>query len=305
MAGFLSAIRDGLKKSRDALSRELKMVLGGGTLTEEMLEELEESLIRADVGVGPALKMSDALRDRALGRPIDRKEARALLVEVASEMLPDRREVELAKPLHVVLVVGVNGAGKTTTIGKLAKRYVERGLKTMLAAGDTFRAAAIEQLDEWAKRAGADIVKHHLGSDSAAVAFDAYNAAVARGCDVLLVDTAGRLHNKANLMEELAKITRILRKNDPSLPHETLLVVDGATGQNAVAQIKSFNRDVPLTGLVVTKLDGSSRGGAVLAMAHELGLPIQWVGVGEGIDDLVPFSKKEYVEGLFPAEDEA
>ena len=305
MAGFLSAIRDGLKKSRDALSRELKMVLGGGTLTEEMLEELEESLIRADVGVGPALKMSDALRDRALGRPIDRKEARALLVEVASEMLPDRREVELAKPLHVVLVVGVNGAGKTTTIGKLAKRYVERGLKTMLAAGDTFRAAAIEQLEEWAKRAGADIVKHHLGSDSAAVAFDAYNAAVARGCDVLLVDTAGRLHNKANLMEELAKIARILRKNDPSLPHETLLVVDGATGQNAVAQIKSFNRDVPLTGLVVTKLDGSSRGGAVLAMAHELGLPIQWVGVGEGIDDLVPFSKKEYVAGLCPAEDEA
>ena len=218
-------------------------------------------------------------------------------------MLPEPSEPAFAEPLHVVLVIGVNGAGKTTTIGKLARRYAAMGRKVMLAAGDTFRAAAIEQLEEWAKRSGADIVKHHLGSDSAAVAFDAYNAAKARGCDTLLVDTAGRLHNKANLMEELAKIVRVLRRNDPALPHETLLVVDGATGQNAVAQIKSFNRDIPLTGLVVTKLDGSARGGAVLAMAHELGLPIRWVGVGEGIDDLVPFSRKEYVDGLFPEED--
>ena len=301
--GVFSAIHEGLKKSRDALSRELRQMFGGERLTEEMLEELEESLIRADVGVGPALKMSDALRDRALGRPVDRKTARALLAEVAMEMLPEPSEPAFAEPLHVVLVIGVNGAGKTTTIGKLARRYAAMGRKVMLAAGDTFRAAAIEQLEEWAKRSGADIVKHHLGSDSAAVAFDAWNAAKARGCDTLLVDTAGRLHNKANLMEELAKIVRVLRRNDPALPHETLLVVDGATGQNAVAQIKSFNRDIPLTGLVVTKLDGSARGGAVLAMAHELGLPIRWVGVGEGIDDLVPFSRKEYVDGLFPAED--
>ncbi len=301
--GVFSAIHEGLKKSRDALSRELRQMFGGERLTEEMLEELEESLIRADVGVGPALKMSDALRDRALGRPVDRKTARALLAEVAMEMLPEPSEPAFAEPLHVVLVIGVNGAGKTTTIGKLARRYAAMGRKVMLAAGDTFRAAAIEQLEEWAKRSGADIVKHHLGSDSAAVAFDAYNAAKARGCDTLLVDTAGRLHNKANLMEELAKIVRVLRRNDPALPHETLLVVDGATGQNAVAQIKSFNRDIPLTGLVVTKLDGSARGGAVLAMAHELGLPIRWVGVGEGIDDLVPFSRKEYVDGLFPEED--
>lgn len=296
---FFSSIRSGLKKTRDSLARELQTIFNGGQLTEEMLEELEEQLIRADVGVSTALKMADALRDRALGQAIDRKKAEEILSEVAAEMLPERGDDRLVEPLHVVLVIGVNGAGKTTSIGKLARRYGEEGKKVMLAAGDTFRAAAIEQLEQWAERSGADMVRHHTGSDSAAVAFDAYQAARARGCQVLLVDTAGRLHNKAHLMEELAKISRILKKHDPDLPHETLLVVDGNTGQNAVAQIKNFHREVPLTGLVVTKLDGTARGGAVLAIAQELGLPIRWIGVGEGIDDLVPFSKEEFIAGLF------
>lgn len=299
---FFDSIRRGLKKSRDSLAQELQSILTGTQLTEEMLEELEERLIRSDIGVSTALRMSDALRDRALGQSIDRAAAEEILAGVAREMLPERKPDFFQKPLHVILVIGVNGAGKTTTIGKLAYRYGEMGHRVMLAAGDTFRAAAIEQLESWAKRSNADIVRHHTGSDSAAVAFDSYNAAKARNCSILMIDTAGRLHNKKHLMDELAKIARILRKHDETLPHETLLVVDGNTGQNAVAQIKSFHQEIPLSGLVITKLDGTARGGSVLSIAQELSIPIQWVGVGEGIDDLIPFSKEDYIRGLFSSD---
>ena len=198
-----------------------------------------------------------------------------------------------------MLVIGVNGAGKTTTIGKLAARWIGEGKKVMIAACDTFRAAAIEQLETWAERSGAEFVKHQEGSDPAAVAFDACQAAVARGCDVVLIDTAGRLHNKDYLMEELKKIVRVMKKVNPDFPHDMWLVIDGNTGQNTINQTKIFNPSFPLTGLVVTKLDGTARGGAVLSIASSLSIPIRWIGMGERIDQLVPFSKAEYVEGLF------
>jgi fused signal recognition particle receptor len=217
----------------------------------------------------------------------------------AERLLKDPPPFELKGKPHVVLVIGVNGAGKTTTIGKLAARLKDEGKKVMIAACDTFRAAAIDQLETWAERSGAEFVKHQEGSDPAAVAFDACNAAVARGCDVVLIDTAGRLHNKDYLMEELKKIVRVIKKVSPDMPHDMWLVIDGNTGQNTINQTKIFNQSFPLTGLVVTKLDGTARGGAVLSIASSLQIPIRWIGMGERIDQLVPFSKAEYVEGLF------
>jgi fused signal recognition particle receptor len=298
--GLFDSIRKGLTKTREAFVEEVNSIVGVGKLTEEMLENLEEQLIRSDIGVEPAFMMVDALRDRALGKSLSTQKILDMMREVASEMLLEPQEIpwQEGRP-HVILVIGVNGAGKTTTIGKLANRYKQDGKKVILAAGDTFRAAAVEQLEAWAKRADVNLVKHHEGADSAAVAYDAYESALSKGADVLIIDTAGRLHNKSHLMDELSKVVRILQKHDSSLPHECLLVIDGNTGQNTINQVKTFNQDIALNGLVVTKLDGTAKGGSVLSISRELKVPIQWLGLGEKIEDLIPFSKKEFLNGLF------
>ncbi len=297
---FFDAIKKGLSKTRQSITDEIQNIIGIGKLTEETLEEFEEQLIQGDVGVEAALLMSDALRDRALGKACSPQKALEILSEVADEMLPEAKEIAWPNDRpHVILIIGVNGAGKTTTIGKLSHRYTQEGKKVVVAAGDTFRAAAIEQLEAWAQRAKVDIIRHQAGSDSAAVAFDALEAAQSRKADVLIIDTAGRLHNKAHLMEELKKMSRVLKKLDPTAPHETLLVIDGNTGQNTVNQTKAFHQEMPLNGLVITKLDGTAKGGAVLAIANELKIPIKWLGLGEKMDDLAPFSKSAYIQGLF------
>ena len=297
--GLFSAIKSGLAKTRDALMGELKGIVGAGKITDDTLEELEEHLIKADVGVEAAFLLTDALREQALGKSLTTEQVLDIMRGEAERLLKDPPSFELKGKPHVILVIGVNGAGKTTTIGKLAARFIGEGKKVMIAACDTFRAAAIEQLETWAERSGAEFVKHQEGSDPAAVAFDACQAAVARGCDVVLVDTAGRLHNKDYLMEELKKIVRVIKKVNPDFPQDMWLVIDGNTGQNTINQTKIFNQSFPLTGLVVTKLDGTARGGAVLSIASSLQIPIRWIGMGERIDQLVPFSKSEYVEGLF------
>jgi fused signal recognition particle receptor len=297
---FFNAIKKGLTKTRQSIVDEVQNIIGVGKLTEDTLEEFEEQLIQGDVGVEAALLMADALRDRALGKPCSPAQALDILTEVAGEMLPDVPTIEYTKgKVHVVLIIGVNGAGKTTTIGKLSNRFKKDGKRVLVAACDTFRAAAIEQLEAWAERSQVDLIKHEAGSDSAAVAFDALEAAQSREADVLIIDTAGRLHNKAHLMEELKKMSRVIKKIDPSAPHETLLVIDGNTGQNTVNQTKAFHNELPLDGLVVTKLDGTAKGGSVLAIANELKIPIKWLGLGEKIDDIAPFEKEAYIEGLF------
>ena len=298
--GLFSAIRKGLQKTRASITNEIKSIVGTGLITEDSLEELEEQLIRADVGVEVAFKMTDALRENALGKSVSSTQVLELMSEVAEELLIDPPEVDSTKNKpHVILVIGVNGAGKTTSIGKMANRYKKEGKSVLLAAGDTFRAAAIEQLEAWGERSNVDVVRHQEGADSAAVAYDSYQAAVARGSDILMIDTAGRLHNKDHLMVELQKIVRVLRKHDETLPHETWLVIDGNTGQNTVNQIKAFHKDFPLTSLIVTKLDGTAKGGSVLGISNTLQLPISWLGVGEGLEDIVPFEKDEYIRGLF------
>ncbi|MFA6623398.1 MAG: signal recognition particle-docking protein FtsY [Fibrobacteraceae bacterium] len=296
---FLSVIKSGLSKTREALLGELRGIAGTGKVTDEMLEDLEERLIKADVGADSAFLLTDALREAALGKSLSQKEILDILRSEAERLLADPPQFTLRGNPHVVLVIGVNGAGKTTTIGKLAQRFKDEGHKVLLAAADTFRAAAIEQLEVWAKRSGAEFVRHEEGSDPAAVAFDACEAAKARGCDIVLIDTAGRLQNKDYLMEELRKIVRVMKKLDPAYPQDVWLVIDGNTGQNTINQTKIFNQSFPLTGLVVTKLDGTARGGALLGIAGALKIPIRWVGMGERIDQLVPFSKAEYVDGLF------
>ncbi|MGL1902587.1 MAG: signal recognition particle-docking protein FtsY [Fibrobacterales bacterium] len=297
--GFFKAIKKGLTKTRESFNNELGTILGKGVLTEEKLEEIEEQLIRADIGVDTVFSLVDSLRDQALGKSLSADQLMNMLGAIASDLLVDPKEINWDAKPHVVLIIGVNGAGKTTSIGKLSHYYKKQGKKVLIAAADTFRAAAIEQLEVWADRTDAEFVKHQEGSDAASVVYDAYEAAQARDCDVLLVDTAGRLHNKEHLMEELKKIVRILRKHDESLPHESVLVIDGNTGQNTVNQIKRFNHAVPLDGLIVTKLDGTAKGGSVISMSNELKLPIDWLGMGESMDDLVPFSKEEYIKGLF------
>jgi len=298
--GLFSAIKQGLAKTRNAIMGELKGIIGAGKVTDEMLEQLEEHLIKADVGVEAAFLLADALREHALGKSLTQEEILAIMRTEAARLLSEPPAFQWQKNVpHVILVIGVNGAGKTTTIGKLAHRLRGEGKKVLVAAGDTFRAAAIEQLETWAERAGAEFVRHQENSDPAAVAYDACEAAKARGCDVVLIDTAGRLHNKDHLMEELRKVVRVMRKLDPAYPHDIWLVIDGNTGQNTINQTKIFHQSFPLTGLVVTKLDGTARGGSVLSIASQLKIPIRWVGVGEKVDHLVPFSKDEYIAGLF------
>ena len=297
--GFFDKILQGLTRTRQTLSREVQAVFGKGKLTDEILEALEEKLLAADIGYDTVHLILEGVRKRARGREIDHTQLLAWMAEEAGNLLrespPPRHE---SRP-HVILFVGVNGAGKTTTVAKIAHHYAAEGKKVLLAACDTFRAGAISQLDTWAQRAGVEIVKHQEGSDAASVAYDAFAAAKARGHDILLIDTAGRLHTKDHLMEELRKLVRVLRKHDPALPHETLLVIDGNTGQNALPQFKGFGAASPLNGLVVTKLDGTAKGGAVLSLSREFDVPVRWVGVGEGLDDLIPFDRETYARGLF------
>ncbi len=302
--GLLSRLRAGLGKTRSAMSEGLaSLFLGRKTLDDDLLEELETRLLLADVGVKTTREVLDALTRRVKHRELGDADAlyRALKEELLAVLAPSTRPLKVprnGKPF-VILLVGVNGAGKTTTIGKLARRMQGDGLSVMLAAGDTFRAAAVEQLQTWGVRNNVPVIAQQTGSDSASVIFDALQAAQARGVDVLLADTAGRLHVKANLMEELRKIVRVMQKLDASAPHEVLLVLDAATGQNGLAQARSFRESVAVTGLALTKLDGTAKGGIVFAVARELGLPIRSIGIGESLEDLRPFDAAEFVEALF------
>jgi fused signal recognition particle receptor len=298
--GLFDKIRDGLSRTRQSLTREILGVFGKGRLTDDVLESLEEKLLAADIGIDTAGRILEGVRTRARGEEVSPGQLLEWLGDEAKALLrePSPRPTPLPKP-YVILFVGVNGAGKTTSVAKIAHRLVGEGHKVLLAACDTFRAGAVAQLDTWAQRAGVDMIRHQDGADAAAVAFDAYAAAKARGHDVLLVDTAGRLHTKDNLMEELRKLVRVLRKHDATLPHETLLVIDGNTGQNALPQFRGFGSVTDLTGLVITKLDGTAKGGAVLTLSREFDVPVRWVGVGEGLEDLIPFDRDAFARGLF------
>ena len=270
------------------------------TLDDDMLEQLEELLITSDMGVDTALRVTANMAEGRLGRKLSVQEIKALMAqEVSRIMAPVARPLPLyAKTPQVVLVVGVNGSGKTTTIGKLASQFRAAGKKVVIAAGDTFRAAAVEQLQVWGARAGVPVLTAPEGSDPASLAFDAMTQAQADGADLLMIDTAGRLQNRADLMEELAKIVRVIRKKDPEAPHNTLLVLDATTGQNAVQQVKVFQELADVSGLVMTKLDGTARGGVLVALADKFGLPIHAIGVGEQIDDLAPFDPEDFAAAL-------
>ena len=298
--GWLQRLKAGLKRSAGALSDGVSAIFTRRKLDAAALEELEELLIRADLGVATSARIVADFGKGRFDKEIAPAEVRAALAEAITAVLKPVEQPFAAgtpKP-QVVLVVGVNGTGKTTTIGKLAKRFRDAGLKVVLAAGDTFRAAAIEQLQVWGQRTGATVVARSVGSDAAGLAFDALKQAQADGADVLLIDTAGRLQNKADLMAELAKIVRVLKKLDPAAPHAVLLVVDATTGQNVLSQIATFREICGVTGLVVTKLDGTARGGVLVAAAEKFGLPVHFVGVGEQADDLQPFDAAAFARAL-------
>jgi fused signal recognition particle receptor len=304
-AGWLQRLKSGLSRSSSKLSDGIAGIFKTRRLDEAALEELEDLLITADLGVATAAKLTAELAKEKFDKEVDPEEVRASLAETIAEILtPVSRPIEVraeAKP-HVILVVGVNGSGKTTTIGKLARQFREEGRKVMLAAGDTFRAAAIDQLRIWADRLDCPLVASKPGADSAGLAYDALQTARTEGSDVLLIDTAGRLHNKADLMAELAKIQRVLRKIDDSAPHDVVLVLDATTGQNALTQVGTFKELVEVTGLIVTKLDGSAKGGILVALAEAYGLPVHAVGVGEAADDLRPFQADDFARGLLGLE---
>ena len=304
--GFFSKINEGLKKTRQSFLNSVNSMLKGFTrIDEELFEELEEILITADAGVATSARICAALRDRVKAdRVTDPAEIKTLLAEIVAEMLRGDQTLHLFTRPSVILVIGVNGVGKTTTIGKLAAQLKAEGKLVILGAADTFRAAAIEQLEIWAQRSGAAIVKHSQGADPAAVVFDTVAAAKARGADVVICDTAGRLHNKKNLMEELAKINRVIERELPQADREVLLVVDATTGQNAVNQAREFKAAAGITGIVLTKLDGTARGGVVLAIQEDLKVPVKYIGVGEGIDDLQPFDPQAFARSLFEEEAE-
>ncbi|HML31451.1 signal recognition particle-docking protein FtsY [Sporomusa sphaeroides] len=300
--GFFDKLKAGLEKTRKSFTEKIEqLVIGYATIDDEFLDDLEAVLLSADVGVATTSKLLAEIRkgikDKLINSPDDLK---PFLQEKISAMLVGQSPAEAAhNPPTVILVVGVNGVGKTTTIGKLASYYCENGKKVLLAAGDTFRAAAIDQIEIWGQRTGTEVIKHAEGSDPAAVAFDAVQAAKARKADMVIIDTAGRLHTKSNLMEELKKINRVIAKEIADAPHETLLVLDATTGQNAINQAKLFGDAVKLSGVVLTKLDGTAKGGVVIAINNELGLPVKWVGVGEGVNDLRPFVAADFAAALF------
>jgi len=299
--GFVSRLKEGLSRSTQKLTESITTVFQKRRLDDAALDELEELLIAADLGTEAASRVIAAFRRSRFGKEVtDAEVKQALAEEIAAILAPVAKPLVLdpAKQPHVVLMVGVNGTGKTTTIGKLALQYRAEGKRPVLVAGDTFRAAAVEQLQIWGERVGAPVVAGGPGADPAGLAFDALTRAKTDGADVLLIDTAGRLHNKAALMEELRKIIRVLRKQDATAPHSVLLVLDATTGQNAVQQVRVFKEMVDVTGLVVTKLDGSARGGIVVALAETFGLPVHAVGVGEQATDLRPFDAGEFARGL-------
>ena len=304
--GLFSKIAAGLSKTRDNFSSGLKSVFSG-RVDEEFFEELEEALILADVGVQTSMKLTERLRERAKSEHVKEREAlwSALEEEIANLLSQNGAGGLVLEPdkLNVLMLTGVNGAGKTTTIGKLAARYKAEGKSVLLAAADTYRAAAAEQLEGWAERSGVPLIRQGEGADPAAVVFDAIAAAKARNTDVLIMDTAGRLQNKTNLMNELAKISRVISREAADSAVQTLLVLDGGTGQNAISQAKLFAEAAPLSGLIITKLDGSAKGGAVCGIVDETGLPLLLIGVGEGIDDLREFEPREYAHGLFSADE--
>lgn len=302
--GFFDKLGQGLKKTRDSIFGTISQMVNAGEITPELYEDLEEQLILADTGADVAQELVDKLkievRDRRLKTGADALEA---LKGIIRDRLAPENEMDLAGKPTVILVIGVNGVGKTTSIAKLAHLYTDEGKKVMLAAGDTFRAAAVEQLDVWAQRAGVPMVRHQDGADPAAVIFDAVQSATARGFDVVLADTAGRLHTKKNLMEELGKIARVVHKANPDAVVETLLVLDSVTGQNAINQAREFVEAAGATGIILTKLDGTAKGGAVISIKAKLGLPVRFVGVGEGIDDLMVFDPDAFVDALFLQEE--
>lgn len=299
--GFFSKIKEGLKKTRNAVIGQIDSMLKSFTkIDDELFEELEELLVMGDVGVFTAEKICDELKNRVKKEGIkDPEEINRLLEETVSEMLKGGEELDISTTPSIILVIGVNGVGKTTTIGKLANSLSKQGKKVILAAADTFRAAAIEQLDIWAQRSGCEIIKQNEGSDPAAVVFDAISAAKARNADVIICDTAGRLHNKKHLMDELAKINRVIDRELPDASKEKLLVLDATTGQNAVNQAEQFRQATGITGIVLTKLDGTAKGGVVLAIKDGLGIPVKYIGVGEQIDDLQPFNSDDFAKALF------
>jgi fused signal recognition particle receptor len=298
--GWLGRLRAGLAKTRQALTARVEDLLGRG-IDPSFYDELEELLIQADLGVPGTEAVIARLRERARTDARTPESLRRALVEILTGELGEAAPLTLTPPPAVVVILGTNGSGKTTTIGKLAARLKGEGKKILLAAGDTFRAAAIDQLDAWAQRVGVDLVRHNPGADPSAVVYDAAQAARARHADVLIVDTAGRLHTKTNLMEELKKVDRVLRRELPGSPVEALLVLDATTGQNGIIQARQFKAAVPLTGIVLTKLDGTARGGIVVAISRELGVPVKFVGVGEGLDDLQPFDPRAFAAALFAA----
>lgn len=299
--GFFDKLKAGLAKTKNALFGRLDQLFRGfSKVDENMLEELEEVLITADVGVGPTEKIIDGLRGKIRAEKITEPEkVKAALEEILVSMIGEGEPLVLDTKPSVILVIGVNGVGKTTSIAKIANLLKSEGKSVILAAADTFRAAAVDQLKIWADRVGVDIISHGEGSDPAAVVFDAVNAAKSRHSDVLIIDTAGRLHNKKNLMDELAKINRVVDRELPGCSRETLLVLDATTGQNAVSQAKEFRNSAPLTGLVLTKLDGTAKGGIVFSIREELGIPVKFICVGEQVDDLQYFKAGEFVSALF------
>lgn len=301
--GFFTSLKEKLFKSREGLFGTLKsFILGRNVIDAEMYEELEDILVQSDIGMDMTIKIVAALEKEVKKRGIkDPKEVYPVLKEVMEGFLiKENNEIYIEDgKLNVILVVGVNGVGKTTTIGKLASKYVKEGKKVILGAGDTFRAAAIEQLEEWANRSGAEIVKSTQGSDPGAVVFDTLEAAQARKADIAIIDTAGRLHNKNNLMKELEKIHNIIKKKLGDQKYESILVIDGTTGQNALSQAKVFNEVTDLTGFIITKLDGTAKGGIVFSISEELKKPIKFIGVGEKIEDLRKFDAKEYIQAIF------
>jgi len=300
--GFFDRLKAGLAKTREKLANKIDDLLNNSTkIDDELLEELEETLIISDVGTKTTEKLMENLRKGIRKTEIKSpQDVKIFLSNQIRELLIEEEgsAVNLTPP-HVILMIGVNGAGKTTTIGKLSAYYSEQGKKVMVAAADTFRAGAIDQLEVWAQRTGAEIVKHSEGSNPSSVALDAARSAVAKNMDVLIVDTAGRLQNKFNLMEELKKINRIIGKGISGAPHEVLLVLDATTGQNALRQAELFSKSADITGIVLTKLDGTAKGGMIIGIKEELNIPVKWIGVGEGLDDLRPFNAKEFADALF------
>ena len=308
--GFFARIKDGLSRTRSSLTDGLAtLLLGKKEIDEDLLEELETQLIMADVGVEATADIMGRLTERVSRKEL--KDSDALYNALIEELKQTLADVEAPLQLHkekkpfVILMVGINGVGKTTTIGKLARQYQNEGKSVMLAAGDTFRAAAVEQLQVWGERNQVPVVAQHTGADSASVIFDAVQAAQSRNIDVLIADTAGRLHNKDNLMQELEKVVRVMKKLDPEAPHEVMLVLDAGTGQNAINQTKQFLQAVGVSGLTLTKLDGTAKGGVIFALAKQFGIPVRFIGVGEGIEDLRPFQASQFIDALFQRENQS